>query len=524
MESDVLMSDFSRTPASTTTSAWPERIEPLDDVAELARVQALISAGPFDETWESLSAYTVPKWFRDAKFGIFLHWGAYTVPAFGNEWYPRNMYVEGTPEFEHHRATYGSQTDFGYKDFLPNFKAERWDPVDWAGLFQRAGAQFVVPVAEHHDGYAMYRTDRSRWNSTRIGPHRDLVGDLAQAVRDRWLVLGVSSHRAEHWFFMNGGTAFPSDVTDPDFSDFYGPAQREELSPNDGYLIDWFLRTVELIDRYRPQVLWFDWWIEQPVFKPWLRKLAAYYYNVAAQWGREVVIQYKWDAFEPGTAVLDLERGAMASIHAAVWQNDTSIARTSWSWIPDHRYKSLPELIAELVDVVAKNGVLLLNIGPLADGTIANEERDLLTGIGDWLRVNGQAIYGANPWVVASEGPTVEVDGSFIDAEERRFTASDIRFTTQERYGNARIYATLLAWPADGVARIEAFGSAAGYLDRPIHAVDLLGYPGEVEWRQGPNSLEVVLPKTPPSAVGAVIRLTTEPAGESRRLPFDHQL
>jgi alpha-L-fucosidase len=207
-----------------------------------------------------------------------------------------------------------------------------------------------------------------------------------------------------------------------------------------------------------------------------------------------------------------------------VWQNDTSIARTSWSWIPDHRYKSLPELIAELVDVVAKNGVLLLNIGPLADGTIANEERDLLTGIGDWLRVNGQAIYGANPWVVASEGPTVEVDGSFIDAEERRFTASDIRFTTQERYGNARIYATLLAWPADGVARIEAFGSAAGYLDRPIHAVDLLGYPGEVEWRQGPNSLEVVLPKTPPSAVGAVIRLTTEPAGESRRLPFDHQL
>ena len=214
----------------------------------------------------------------------------------------------------------------------------------------------------------------------------------------------------------------------------------------------------------------------------------------------------------------------MASIHPAVWQNDTSIARTSWSWIPDHRYKTLPELIAELVDVVAKNGVLLLNIGPRADGTIAEHERELLTGIGDWLQVNGQAIYGSRPWVVPSEGPTVEVQGSFVDAEERRFTARDVRFTAQERYGNERVYATLLDWPADGVARIEAFGSASGHLDRPIRSVDLLGHPGEVEWHQGPDSLDVVLPGTRPSSVGAVIRVTPEPAGDSARLPFEHEL
>jgi alpha-L-fucosidase len=465
----------------------------------------------------------VPDWFRDAKFGVFLHWGAYTVPAFGNEWYPREMYREGSPAFEHHRQTYGPHTEFGYKDFLPQFTAEHWDPVDWASLFKSAGAQFVVPVAEHHDGFAMYDTSRSRWSSTRIGPERDVVGELGAAVRDQWMVLGVSSHRAEHWFFMNGGTRFDSDVTDPEFSDFYGPAQREELAPNEEYLIDWFLRTVELIDRYRPQVLWFDWWIERPVFKPWLRKLAAYYYNSAARWGREVVIQYKWDAFAPGTAVLDLERGAMGSIHPDVWQNDTSVSRRSWSWVPDHDYKDVDELIAELVDVVAKNGVLLLNIGPKADGTIAPEERALLLGIGDWLRVNGQAVYGAEPWVIPAEGPTAQADGSFIDAQRRTFTAADIRFTSQTRYGNSRVYATLLDWPADGVARIKAFGSA-GPLAGPIRSVELLGHEGDLSWRQHADELVVELPADRPSAVGAVIRVTPEPADPTARVPFDHEL
>lgn len=513
-----------RSSTGTATTDWPDPLPPVDDDAELARVDAVIAAGPYEASWESLTGYTVPTWFRDAKFGIFIHWGAYTVPAFGNEWYPRNMYLEGTPEFEHHRTVYGAHTDFGYKDFLPSFTAEHWDPEAWVTTFQQAGAQFVVPVAEHHDGFAMYATERSRWNATLIGPRRDIIGDLARAVRDRWLVLGVSSHRAEHWFFMNGGTRFPSDVTDPRFADFYGPAQREEASPHDAYLIDWFLRTIELIDRYRPSVLWFDWWIEQPAFEPWLRKLAAYYYNAAASWGQEVVIQHKWKAFAPGSAVLDLERGAMGSVHPEVWQNDTSVARTSWSWIPDHQYKTLPELVAELVDVVAKNGVLLLNIGPKADGTIAEEEQERLAGIGDWLRVNGQAIYGSRPWVVASEGPTTQADGSFVDSAERRYTSADIRFTTQQRYGNERIYATLLAWPSDGIARITSLGTDAGLLHRPIRSVELLGHDSAVEWEQTDSALVVRLPQRRPSSVGAVLRITPEPADPDARLPFAHVL
>ncbi|GAB3919040.1 alpha-L-fucosidase [Microlunatus endophyticus] len=515
---------MSNNEVAPTDTIWPDPVPPKDDQAELARVDEVIAAGPFAATWESLADYQVPDWFRDAKFGVFLHWGAYTVPAFGNEWYPRNMYLEGSPEFAHHRETYGDHAEFGYKDFLPSFTAERWDPQAWVSLFKKAGAQFVVPVAEHHDGLAMYATERSRWNTTTIGPHRDIVGDLGQAVRDQWLVLGVSSHRAEHWFFLNGGSRFDSDVRDPAFADFYGPAQREELAPNDAYVIDWFLRTIELIDKYQPQVLWFDWWIEQPAFEPWLRKLAAYYYNVAAGWGRGVVIQYKWKAFAPGTAVLDLERGAMASVYPDVWQNDTSVGRTSWSWIPDQQYKTLPELIAELVDVVAKNGVLLLNIGPKSDGTIAEEEQGLLTGIGDWLQVNGQAIYGSRPWVIAAEGPTGQADGSFIDSAERRFTSADIRFTVQERYGNQRLYATLLDWPTDGIARIEALGTASGHLDAGIASVELLGHDGDLEWTRTDDALVVTLPDHRPSVVGAVLRVTPEPADPGARMPFGHQL
>jgi alpha-L-fucosidase len=495
---------------------WHLEEKQMDNVTGLKGVDAVISQGPYDATWESLRTYEAPRWYQDAKLGIFLHWGVYSVPAFRNEWYPREMYREGTPEFDHHVATYGPQKDFGYKDFIPQFRMEHFDPDAWANLFRRAGAQFVVPVAEHHDGFAMYDTDRSRWNAATMGPKRDVFGDLAKAVSKAAMVPGASSHRAEHWFFMNGGTRFDSDVLDPEYVDFYGPAQREETAPNEQHLEDWLLRTVEIIDKYRPQVLWFDWWIEQPAFEPYLRKLAAYYYNRAAEWQRGVVINYKWEAFAHGTAVYDIERGAMGGIRPDVWQNDTSVSRTAWCYVEGHDYKTLPELVAELADVVAKNGVLLLNVGPKADGTIPEPEQELLLGLGQWLVTCGEAIYGTRPWVIPAEGPTKKPVGSFVDGEPVHYTGQDMRFTTRHDVTGDYLYAILLAQPEDGVARIRSFGPASGLVSREIENVSVLGYPDAVDWTLNADSLDVF------PSVGAVVKVALEPDAHVRRTDFLH--
>lgn len=501
-------------------ASLPPRVDVSDNSAALAAVRAVVDAGPFDGTWESLRAYEAPLWYRDAKFGIFIHWGIPSVPAQG-EWYSRTMYLEADRAFEHHRATYGPHDRFGYKDFIPSFTMDRFDPAEWAEVFRRAGAQFVVPVAEHHDGFAMYDTARSRWSAAQMGPRRDVFGELMTAVDDAWMVRGASSHRAEHWFFMNGGMRFDSDVRDARFSDFYGPAQREETAPNEQFLEDWLLRTVEIIDRYRPQVLWFDWWLEQPAFEPYLRLLAAYYYNRAAEWGRGVVINYKWTAFAEGSAVYDIERGAMPGIRPDVWQNDSSVGKTSWGWIEDHDYKSLDDLVGELVDVVAKNGNLLLNIGPKADGTIAPAERELLEGIGDWLTVNGEAIFGSRPWLIPGEGPTEVVAGSMIDDAFAPYTSEDVRFTTRTDVTGDYVYATVLRWPEDGVARIRSWGRSSGLLGRRIAELTVLGH-GPAEWSQDADALRVTLPETPPSAVGVVVKLWLEPVHEPSRKDFLH--
>ena len=299
----------------------------------LENVTETNEAGPFSPDWESLTGVNVPTWYREGKFGIFIHWGIYSVPEFENEWYPRNMYIEGSAAYTHHLETYGSQKDFGYKDFIPAFTAEKFDADEWAALFRRAGAKFVVPVAEHHDGFAMYETSLSRWKATEMGPGRDVIGELAEAVRKQAMTFGLSSHRAEHWFFFNGGAKFDSRVLDPEFADFYGPAQRQELQPTQAYLEDWLARTAEVVDRYRPELVWFDWWIEEPAFAPYLQQFAAYYYNKAADWNRQVAINYKFDAFPPGTAVYDVERGQLSDIRPDFWQTDTSVSKNSWSHV-----------------------------------------------------------------------------------------------------------------------------------------------------------------------------------------------
>jgi alpha-L-fucosidase len=495
----------------------PPEVVP-DNDAGLAQVRAVIDAGPYTDTWESLAGWTYPRWFTEAKFGIFVHWGVYSVPAFGSEWYPRNMYRAGSKEFEHHVATYGSQRDFGYKDFIPAFTMDRYDPRDMAALFRRAGAQFVVPVAEHHDGFTMYDEPRTRWKAPLMGPRRDAYGELvAESVR-QGMTAGASSHRAEHWFFFNAGPAFDSDVRDPDYADLYGPAQREETSPNQAHLEDWLLRTVAIIDRYRPQVLWFDWWIETPGFEPYLRMLAAYYYNRAAEWGREVVIQYKWDAFPEGTAVYDVERGASAAIRPRPWQNDTSVSRNSWGWIEGHVYKSVPDIVGELIDVVAKNGCLLLNVGPKPDGTIADAEREILEGIGDWLAVNGEAVYGTTPWTVSGEGPTAVAEGSFTDRSSPAYTSADFRFTQHVYPDRTYLYAVSTVWPDDQTARIRSLGATSGLTVEGVDEVALLGDGKPLTFRREPDALVVDLPDTGPSPFGLALRMTlSRPEPQYRR-------
>ncbi len=457
----------------------------------------------YEPSWESLKQYTVPDWYVNAKFGIFIHWGVYAVPAFGNEWYPRNMYLPDRPEFAHHVATYGPQSQFGYKDFIPRFTAAHFDAGDWAALFAQAGARFVVPVAEHHDGFAMYDSSFSQWCATKMGPKRDIIGELAQAIRARGMVFGISSHRAEHWWFMNGGRAFDSDVNDPRYADFYGPAQPQETQPDDAYLQDWLARTNEIVDKYQPQLVWFDWWIEEPAFGPYLQQFAARYYNLGIAWNRGVAINYKHKAFAEGSAVYDIERGQLRGINPLFWQNDTSVSKNSWGYVTNQDYKRAGDLISDLIDIVSKNGALLLNIGPKPDGTIPEPEQVILREIGGWLRINGEAIYDTRPWKVFGEGPTEVAEGSFSDTKRSAFTAQDFRFTQRDDC----LYALCLARP-QGEAVIRAPGRNAGLCERPIAGVSMLGNDAPLAWRVEDDALVISLPAIDLSDVAATFKIT----------------
>jgi alpha-L-fucosidase len=449
-----------------------------------------VAAGPFKPAWESLESQKVPQWYLDGKFGIFIHWGVYCVPAFGNEWYPRNMYIKGSNEFKHHVATYGPQSKFGYKDFIPLFKAEKFNADEWAGLFRKAGAKFVVPVAEHHDGFPMYDCGLSDWCAARMGPKRDIVGELAPAVQKQGMVFGLSSHRAEHWWFFNGGTAFDSDVKDPNYAGLYAPAQSDKRQPNQAFLDDWLARICELVDKYQPQLVWFDWWIEQPVFKPYLQKFGAFYYNRGAQWNKGVAINYKNEAFPARAAVWDIERGQLGGIRPVFWQTDTSISKNSWGYVKKQYYKTADSIIGDLVDIVSKNGALLLNIGPKPDGTIPEPEQDILLEIGKWLSINGEAIYGTRPWKVCGEGPTEVIAGSFADTKRKAFTAQDIRFTTKDQ----TLYAIALGWPQNGRFTIKSLAAGSKLTSQEVAKVELLGYTPALKWNRDAAGLAIEVP------------------------------
>ncbi len=467
----------------------------------LSRIEEVIARGPYHDTWESLTDFEMPSWFTKAKFGIFIHWGLYSIPAFANEWYSRNMYIKGSPEYQHHIRTYGKHKDFGYKDFIPLFTAKRFDPDFWAETFAGAGARYVIPVAEHHDGFQMYKSDLSVYNAAQMGPKRDILGELKTAFEKKGLLFGASTHRAEHHWFMGPGKDFESDIKEPlHCGDFYWPAEQKQPDHQDLYAVpypdaefleDWLCRTCEIIDRYRPAVLYFDWWIQHEAYKPYLRKIAAYYYNRGLEEGFSAAICYKHDAMAFGSGIVDVERGKFADPKPYHWQTDTAVARNSWCYTDTLDYKSSYELICYLIDVVSKNGNLLLNIGPKSDGTFSEKDTSILQDIGAWLAVNGEAIYNSKPWRYASEGPTAETEGQFSDASATAYTSEDFRFTA----GNGCIYAACLKYPDSGSLTVHALSKSKDANKPDFHGiirdVEILGYSEKPAFRVDGDGLHL---------------------------------
>lgn len=506
-----------------------DAIKPHPQVAPmLAKVQAMIDQGPFKANWASLEGYQIPQWYKDAKLGIFIHWGAYSVPAYGSEWYPRQMYINtkrrGDNFFQHHIDTYGPQKTFGYKDFIPKFKAEKFDAAQWARLFKEAGARYVVPVAEHHDGFPMYACSYTRWNAARMGPKRDVIGELSKAVRGEGMKFGVSSHRAFNWVYYVRDPSF--DNADPQYADLYGRPMpflfkpdaadyRKNFPPQDlQFKNDWLARSCELVQKYQPDVFWFDFGItpglqeanyDNNPFADHLKRFAAYYYNRSSKHSDTIgVINYKWKAFPEKAAVLDKERSKMAEIRKPFWQTDTAVSSSSWGYTQNQRYKTPDRLVDDLVDIVSKNGCLLLNVGPRSDGTIPEEDQAILKAIGGWLKINGEAIYDTTHWTIFGEGPTAVSTGHVSEAKDKPFIAEDLRFTAR---GDI-LYVTGLKWPKDNQITVKTLASGSEHYPEKIASVAMLGSEEKLTWNRDKKGLSVQLPTNKPSEFAYVLKVT----------------
>ena len=450
--------------------------------------------------------YSIPEWFKDAKFGIFIHWGVYAVPAYGNEWYPREMYKEGSDVNKHHVATYGPLTEFGYKDFIPMFKAEKFSADQWLSLFEEAGAKYVVPVAEHHDGFSLYHSARNKWNSVNMGPERDIIGEIKTASEKYGLHFGLSSHRAENAWFFNGGIETPSDVQDSPRAELYGeclpePGGQEEYCPqgagfNEKSKREWLEHTYELVDFYQPELFWFDWTVGKHPFKETFYQFMAYYYNNAIDWNKGVVVNTKF-GYGDNIQVFDIERGKSDKSRKFPWQTDTSVGKKSWGYIEGEAQKSPNQIVDDLVDIVSKNGNMLLNIGPRPDGTITEGQQEVLRAIGAWLKVNGEAIYGTRPWLIAVEGNKEGTSGAFSDNEETAYTVQDIRFTKKDD----AVYAICLEWSDESVL-IKSLGE-----EFAVSGVSMLGSDEALKWEQTAAGLSVDFPEEKPSAFAHALKI-----------------
>lgn len=476
----------------------------------------------YEATWESLKQHSTPQWLRDAKFGIYTHWGVYCYTATrGNAtWNSNAAYFR--PESGAARDFYekfGELTpEFGYKDLIPEFTAEKFDAEEWADLFAKSGAKFAGPVAEHHDGFAMWDTKYSDWNAANMGPKGDIVGELEKAIKARDMKFVTAFHHAANWtFFPVWDTT--KDCSNPEYSGLYGPVHKKGEMPSKEFLDEWYGKLTEVVDKYDPDFVWFDFALDR-IREDYVKNFVAYYYNKADERGKEVVISYKGHDLPPGVALLDHELGQEPELTHYEWITDNSIdVQGAWGYIEGLDYKTVDRLVDNLVDRVSKNGYLLLNIGPKWDGTIPEEAKAGLLGLGEWLDINGEAIYGTRSWTKSGEGPTSvnlnqregkETGKVGFNESDIVYTNKDIRFTVK---GNT-LYATILDWP-EGDVMIKSLvrKNAPGYYIYPeeIASVTMLGDGKELDWElvEG-EGLRITPPETKPCEHAFVFKIVRQ--------------
>jgi len=404
----------------------------------------------YEPTWESLTNHQTPQWLKDGKFGIYTHWGIFAVHAHGTNttWYSNAMYMfPNSDARKHFEKTFGKVTpEFGYKDLIPKFTASKFNADEWAELFQKAGAKFAGPVAEHHDGFAMWDTKYSNWNAAKMGPKRDVVGELKKAITKRGMKFVTAFHHAENWdFFPVWDKRY--DTGNPEYSGLYGQPHKPDAKRNQAFIDEWYGKIIEVIDKYSPDFIWFDFALDN-IPEGYVKDFLAYYYNHAQKEGKEVVVTYKDHDIIPGAAVRDLELGQEPNVTYHDWITDTSVDdRGAWGYATDLTFKTPNRLVDNLVDRVSKNGYLLLNVGPKPDGTIPEGAKKVLLEMGAWLKTNGEAIYGTTPWFVAAEGPTNlgSIERQGFNESNVVYTPEDIRFTVK----GDNLYATYLDWPGE---------------------------------------------------------------------------
>ncbi|TWU42787.1 alpha-L-fucosidase [Novipirellula artificiosorum] len=462
---------------------------------------------PFQANWQSLEQYECPDWFRDAKFGIYAHWGVYSASQGkrNTDWYGRNMYKPGHPNHVEHLEKFGPVSEFGYKDLVPLLTAEKFNADEWVDVYVQAGARFAGPVGEHADGFSMWDSKVNEWNAASKGPRRDVVAEMKKAVEKRGLKFLVSMHHSWHWGW------FPTwdkntDASDPTYASLYGPQYPSsdaqsmgrlgnvnpnmciDPMPSDEWEQLWLDKINEVVTGYSPDLLWFDNRLQ--IFTERARmQMVSEYYNHALAQGQQPVLTYKRPDLALGTATVDLERSRMPDIYPDPWLTDTSISPSTWAFAADMDVYPVDRIVDDLVDIVSKNGCMLLNIAPAPDGTIPEAQKEILRGIGDWLRINGEAIYGSRPWLVYGEGPTVTPVGHLSDMGFDGFSGEDVRYTTNQ--GN--LYVIALGVPDEGkqvVCRWLGGGTYRG----EVSDISLVGYDGKINWKRDATGLFIEVP------------------------------